>query len=87
MFSDDSREKPQLEELLFIADNLATFPYQVSDEPLFIIYTADTIISLTGQNFLTNIKSLLMPKRSGELVDEEDEFTTENIFSMLCLHF
>jgi cohesin loading factor subunit SCC2 len=83
MFSDDSREKPQLEEMIFIADNLATFPYQVSDEPLYIIHTADQIISLTGQNFLTNIKTLLQPKRVGELVDEEDEFTTENIYKRL----
>jgi cohesin loading factor subunit SCC2 len=83
MFSDDSREKMKLEEMLFVADNLATFPYQVADEPLFIIHTADQIISLTGQNFLTSIKALLQPKRAGELVDEEDEFTTENIYKRL----
>ena len=83
MFSEDSREKISLEEMLFIADNLATFPYQVVDEPLYIIHTADAIISLSGNNVINNIKQALIPKRFGELVDEEDEFTADNIYRML----
>lgn len=38
--------------MLYLADNLAYFPYQVQDEPLFIIHHIDIIISTSGSNLL-----------------------------------
>jgi hypothetical protein len=38
--------------MLYLADNLAYFPYQVQDEPLFIVHHIDTVLSLSGTNLL-----------------------------------
>lgn len=38
--------------LLFLADNLAYFPYIVLEEPLFILHHIDMTISVTGSNLL-----------------------------------
>lgn len=58
-----------MNELSFVADNLAHFPYQVMDEPLYVIYQADSIISISGQNIFSNFKSVLKPsqKKSNQL--------------------
>lgn len=78
LFSEDSKSKLTLEKMLFVADNLATFPYQVIDEPLFVIHSADAVISLTGHNVLVSIRQMLLPKPAE--VDDEDEYTAENIY-------
>ena len=36
-------QRKSLQELLYLADNLAYFPYQVSDEVLFIIHQVRTL--------------------------------------------
>lgn len=41
-----------LDQMLYLADNLSYFPYQVQDEPLFIIHHIDIIISTSGSNLL-----------------------------------
>lgn len=51
-------QRTNLAELLFIADNLAYFPYQVLDEPLFIIHHIDIMISVTGANLLQSFKEV-----------------------------
>lgn len=51
-------QRTSLAELLFIADNLAYFPYQVLDEPLFIIHHIDIMISVTGANLLQSFKEV-----------------------------
>jgi cohesin loading factor subunit SCC2 len=38
--------------MLYLADNLAYFPFQVQDEPLFIVHHIDTVLSLSGTNLL-----------------------------------
>ncbi|CEF70691.1 Nipped-B-like protein [Strongyloides ratti] len=81
-----SKEKLSLEEWIFVADNLALFPYQVLDEPLYVINTADNIISLHGNDILANIKQMLLPKETIHEVshmDEDVEFTAEFIYRRL----
>ena len=43
---------------LFICDNLAFFPYQLMDEPLYVIHQIDIIISITGINLLQTFKEV-----------------------------
>uniref|UniRef100_A0A0K0FWN9 Nipped-B protein n=1 Tax=Strongyloides venezuelensis TaxID=75913 RepID=A0A0K0FWN9_STRVS len=86
LFSEASKEKLSLEEWIFVADNLALFPYQVLDEPLYVINTADNIISLHGNDILANIKQMLLPKETIHDVtsmDEDVEFTAELIYRRL----
>lgn len=45
-------QKAPLRELLYMADNIAYFPYQVVDEPLFIMHQIDILVSVTGPNIL-----------------------------------
>ena len=60
MFDDSSmHHNSSLAYLLFITDNLAYFPYQLMDEPLFIIHQIDIIISVTGVNLLQTFKEVL----------------------------
>ena len=51
-------QRTPLKESLFIADNLAYFPYQVLDEPLFIIYHIDLMISTMGSNLLQSFREV-----------------------------
>lgn len=50
-----------LQYMLYLADNLAYFPYLVQDEPLFIIHRIDLFISNTGTNILQTFKENLIP--------------------------
>lgn len=51
-------QKTRLADLLYYCDNLAYFPYQVIDEPLFIIHHVDIVISVTGSNLLQSFKEV-----------------------------
>lgn len=44
--------------MLYLADNLAYFPFQSQDEPLFIIHHINTMISVNGTNLLQNFKEV-----------------------------
>lgn len=63
-------EKSTLSFMLYLADNLAYFPYAVQDEPLYLIHQIDLFISVTGTNLLQNFREGLKP-RSGEENKEE----------------
>ncbi|XP_070165379.1 nipped-B protein [Polyergus mexicanus] len=60
----DEIAKTSLSQMLYLADNLAYFTYQVQDEPLFIIHHIDIIISMSGTNVLQSFKEALLPKES-----------------------
>jgi cohesin loading factor subunit SCC2 len=47
-----------LAQMLYITDNLAYFPYQTYDEPLYLIHQIDLIISVTGINLLQSFKEV-----------------------------
>lgn len=50
--------------LLYIADNLACFPYQTQEEPLFIMHHIDITLSVSGSNLLQSFKeSMVKDKR------------------------
>jgi cohesin loading factor subunit SCC2 len=54
-------DKIDLHHMLYLADNLAYFPYVVQDEPLYIIHQIDVLISVTGTNLLTTFREGLTP--------------------------
>ncbi|XP_026495043.1 nipped-B protein isoform X1 [Vanessa tameamea] len=72
---DDVSTAP-LDQMLYLADNLSYFPYQVQDEPLFIIHHIDIIISTSGSNLLQLFREGLDKTGSEEkesMEEEEDE--------------
>ena len=46
--------------LLFLADNLGTFPYLVFEEPLFVMHNIDLTISVTGASVLQSFREVSM---------------------------
>lgn len=80
-FDDD---KSTLSFMLYLADNLAYFPYAVQDEPLYLIHQIDLFISVTGTNLLQNFREGLKPRASEENKEKstnplEDEDDIEDI--------
>ncbi|XP_023275339.1 nipped-B-like protein A [Seriola lalandi dorsalis] len=55
----DDSSKTEVNMLLFIADNLACFPYQTQEEPLFIMHHIDITLSVSGSNLLQSFKESL----------------------------
>ncbi|EFO84478.1 CRE-PQN-85 protein [Caenorhabditis remanei] len=81
LFSEEfSHDKPQLTEYIFIADNLAMFPYQMIDEVLFVIRVIDQNIAQSGQSLLVQYKHHLQ-MQEGE--DEDVVFIDQNLMSRL----
>ncbi|KAM3849697.1 LOW QUALITY PROTEIN: nipped-B-like protein B [Diretmus argenteus] len=66
----DDSAKTEVNMLLFIADNLACFPYQSQEEPLFIMHHIDITLSVSGSNLLQTFKELLLkePRRKEKKV-------------------
>lgn len=52
-------QRIDLQEQLYIADNLAFFLYQTQDEPLYIIHQIDIIVSVSGSNLLQSFREVL----------------------------
>jgi cohesin loading factor subunit SCC2 len=51
-------KKVELPYLLFIADNLSSFPYAVLDEPLFVIHVVDKVASGRGSTILEQLNEV-----------------------------
>ncbi|XP_041977480.1 nipped-B protein [Aricia agestis] len=82
---DDVSNAP-LDQMLYLADNLSYFPYQVQDEPLFIIHHIDIIISTSGSNLLQLFREGLIKTSTEErdgLDEEEDEEDAAALVSRL----
>jgi cohesin loading factor subunit SCC2 len=83
-------QKATLSFMLFLADNLAYFPYAVQDEPLYLIHQIDLFISVQGTNLLQTFRDGLK-KREGfdqekmlnPLEDEDDEEDREALVHRL----
>ncbi|XP_062870661.1 nipped-B-like protein B isoform X2 [Trichomycterus rosablanca] len=56
----DDSAKTDVNMLLFIADNLACFPFQTQEEPLFIMHHIDITLSVSGSNLLQSFKESLL---------------------------
>ncbi|XP_072289836.1 nipped-B-like protein A isoform X1 [Eucyclogobius newberryi] len=69
----DDSSKTEVNMLLFVADNLACFPYQSQEEPLFIMHHIDITLSVSGSNLLQTFRELLLkePKRKEKKVKKE----------------
>uniref|UniRef100_A0A8C8CR14 Nipped-B protein n=1 Tax=Oncorhynchus tshawytscha TaxID=74940 RepID=A0A8C8CR14_ONCTS len=69
----DDSSKTEVNMLLFIADNLACFPYQSQEEPLFIMHHIDITLSVSGSNLLQTFKESLLkePRRREPKVRKE----------------
>lgn len=69
----DDSAKTDVNMLLFIADNLACFPYQSQEEPLFIMHHIDITLSVSGSNLLQTFKEFLLkePRRMEKKVKKE----------------
>ncbi|XP_061623951.1 nipped-B-like protein A isoform X2 [Phyllopteryx taeniolatus] len=77
LFDDSARTEVNM--LLFIADNLACFPYQSQEEPLFIMHHIDICLSVSGSNLLQTFTELLLkePRRKEKRVKEEWKSTSD----------
>uniref|UniRef100_A0A665VVW0 Nipped-B protein n=1 Tax=Echeneis naucrates TaxID=173247 RepID=A0A665VVW0_ECHNA len=76
----DDSSKTEVNMLLFIADNLACFPYQSQEEPLFIMHHIDITLSVSGSNLLQSFKEVRKRKKqsrrrkySSDDDDDEDQ--------------
>uniref|UniRef100_A0A8C2ZIC8 Nipped-B protein n=1 Tax=Cyclopterus lumpus TaxID=8103 RepID=A0A8C2ZIC8_CYCLU len=77
----DDSSKTEVNRLLFIADNLACFPYQTQEEPLFIMHHVDITLSVSGSNLLQSFKEMKTKKKkkkkknssTSSSSDEDDE--------------
>ncbi|XP_039532073.1 nipped-B-like protein B isoform X2 [Pimephales promelas] len=87
----DDNAKSDVNMLLFNADNLACFPYQTQEEPLFIMHHVDITLSVSGSNLLQSFKESLLKeprprekkekkKKRGKKYgsEEEDESSRES---------
>lgn len=82
-------QKISLAEQLYIADNLAFFPYQTQDEPLFIINQIDIIVSVSGSNILQSFKEVLSTLQCSILLSllyDKDKCCIHrcNLFGFFC---
>ncbi|XP_058491616.1 nipped-B-like protein A isoform X5 [Solea solea] len=66
----DDSSKTEVNMLLFVADNLACFPFQSQEEPLFIMHHIDITLSVSGSNLLQTFRELLLkePRRKEKKV-------------------
>ncbi|XP_014637080.1 PREDICTED: nipped-B-like protein isoform X3 [Ceratotherium simum simum] len=79
----DDTAKTEVNMLLYIADNLACFPYQTQEEPLFIMHHIDITLSVSGSNLLQSFKESMVkdkrkerkssPSRENESSESEEE--------------
>ncbi|XP_041674034.1 nipped-B protein isoform X3 [Drosophila eugracilis] len=67
-------QKTSLQQMLYIADNLAYFPYVVQDEPLYLIHQIDLFISMAGTHLLATFKEHLKPSdKEGDVLEDDDD--------------
>ncbi|XP_052842596.1 nipped-B protein isoform X3 [Drosophila gunungcola] len=78
-------QKTSLQQMLYIADNLAYFPYVVQDEPLYLIHQIDLLISMAGTHLLATFKEHLKPieKERDVLEDDDDVEDPQVLFNRL----
>jgi cohesin loading factor subunit SCC2 len=79
MFDNDATTTTSitLEEQLFVADNLAYFPYQVQDEPLYLIEQIDLTVSVSGSTQLQQFRDLL--KQYLDYIDDDEGIDTNKL--------
>ncbi|XP_050842834.1 nipped-B-like protein isoform X6 [Serinus canaria] len=71
----DDTAKTEVNMLLYIADNLACFPYQTQEEPLFIMHHIDITLSVSGSNLLQSFKESMVKNKKKERKPSSEEET------------
>ncbi|OCT98780.1 hypothetical protein XELAEV_18011014mg [Xenopus laevis] len=75
----DDAAKTEVNMLLYIADNLACFPYQTQEEPLFIMHHIDITLSVSGSNLLQSFKeSMVKGKQKVKAASSNEENSSES---------
>uniref|UniRef100_A0A8C1LVP8 Nipped-B protein n=1 Tax=Cyprinus carpio TaxID=7962 RepID=A0A8C1LVP8_CYPCA len=75
----DDSSKIEVNMLLFIADNLAYFPYQSQEEPLFIMHHIDITLSVSGSNLLQTFKEVLVKgDDDGDAATNNEEYDNDD---------
>ncbi|OCU02595.1 NIPBL, cohesin loading factor L homeolog isoform X2 [Xenopus laevis] len=75
----DDAAKTEVNMLLYIADNLACFPYQSQEEPLFIMHHIDITLSVSGSNLLQSFKeSMVMAKQKVKAPSSNEDSSSES---------
>ncbi|XP_073400049.1 nipped-B-like protein isoform X1 [Dendrobates tinctorius] len=70
----DDAAKTEVNMLVYIADNLACFPYQTQEEPLFIMHHIDITLSVSGSNLLQSFReSMIKGDKSKKKTESEEE--------------
>ncbi|XP_018566704.1 nipped-B-like protein isoform X2 [Anoplophora glabripennis] len=79
----DEQARTTLSYMLYLSDNMAYFPYQVQDEPLFIVHHIDIMISVSGTNLLQSFREgLIMTDGQNKLLDSENGETLNPISAL-----
>ncbi|VEN62173.1 unnamed protein product, partial [Callosobruchus maculatus] len=84
----DEQARTSLSYMLYLADNLAYFPYQVQDEPLFIFHHIDIMISVSGTNLLQSFREGLIMTEGQQkqmMESENNEATLHTIPAISAL--
>ncbi|CAH8872943.1 unnamed protein product [Trichobilharzia szidati] len=63
----DDSQRISLSQLVYVADNLAHFPYQSQEEPLFVVHHIDLMVSMAGSGVLNNVREALFPELKAAL--------------------
>ncbi|XP_075040342.1 nipped-B-like protein isoform X2 [Mixophyes fleayi] len=78
----DDAAKTEVNMLLYIADNLAGFPYQSQEEPLFIMHHIDITLSVSGSNLLQSFRESMVqagkPKKKPKQKSSSEESGSES---------
>ncbi|MEE6458027.1 hypothetical protein FKM82_000154 [Ascaphus truei] len=75
----DDAARTEVNMLLYIADNLACFPYQTQEEPLFIMHHIDITLSVSGSNLLQSFReSMVTAKRKEKKVASDQSSESES---------
>ncbi|KAL8600997.1 hypothetical protein ACOMHN_030654 [Nucella lapillus] len=78
LFDDTGLQKITMGEQVYVADNLAFCPFQVQDEPLFVIHQIDIIVSVAGSNLMQSFKESLVPRTPSEQNGTHPDGLTED---------
>ncbi|KYB29713.1 nipped-B-like protein isoform X2 [Tribolium castaneum] len=80
----DEQVRTSLSYMLYLADNLAYFPYMVQDEPLFIVHHIDIMISVSGTNLLQSFREgLIMTEAQRMALESGNDNSVQNVVSAL----
>ncbi|KAH7968220.1 hypothetical protein HPB52_007033 [Rhipicephalus sanguineus] len=80
----DEQARVPLAELLYVADNIVYFPYQVQDEPLFVMHHIDVLLSVSGSNLLQSFREALLPREGATRTEEYDEEDDDDLDALIA---